>query len=77
MIEGHFGYGRVSTDDQNPDLQDEALKRAGLESYQIFFDVESGTHNNRREYQKLIRKIKEDLVKKITVNRIDRWQRSL
>jgi DNA invertase Pin-like site-specific DNA recombinase len=75
MIEGHFGYGRVSTDDQNPDLQDEALKRAGLDSSHIFFDVESGTQNNRREYQKLIRKIIDGQVKKITVNRIDRLGR--
>lgn len=73
--EGHFGYGRVSTDDQNPDLQFEALKAAGLESFQIFFDVESGTQINRPEYQRLIRKIKEGLVNKITVNRIDRLGR--
>lgn len=75
MTQGHAGYGRVSTDDQNPDLQYEALKRAGLQEKQIFFDVESGTHIYRREYQKLISKIKDGQVSKITVNRIDRLGR--
>ncbi|KPQ42206.1 MAG: hypothetical protein MPEBLZ_03256 [Candidatus Methanoperedens nitroreducens] len=75
MNEDHCGYGRISTDDQNPELQFEALKRAGLEEKQIFFDIESGTHNNRAEYQKLIGKIKDGHVKKITVNRIDRLGR--
>lgn len=66
------GYVRVSTDDQNPDLQYAALAAIGLVKNQIICDVESGTHKNRHGYQKIYCGIREDEIDLIAVNRIDR-----
>ena len=47
-----IGHCRVSTDDQNPDLQLAALKRAGCK--RIFTDKASGAHVTRPELTKCI-----------------------
>src|ERR687885_826816 len=41
-----IGYARLSTADQNPDLQEDALQKAGCEK--IFRDVASGAVDSRR-----------------------------
>lgn len=41
-----IGYARVSTTDQNPDLQEDALQKAGCEK--IFHDVASGAVDSRK-----------------------------
>ena len=41
-----IGYARVSTADQNPDLQEDALQKAGCEK--IFRDVASGAVDSRK-----------------------------
>lgn len=41
--ERHYGYARVSTPDQNLDLQVEALKNAGVEERHIFTDHATGS----------------------------------
>jgi DNA invertase Pin-like site-specific DNA recombinase len=41
-----IGYARVSTADQNPELQEDALQKAGCEK--IFRDVASGAVDSRR-----------------------------
>jgi DNA invertase Pin-like site-specific DNA recombinase len=41
-----IGYARVSTGDQNPDLQEDALQKAGCQK--IFRDVASGAADCRK-----------------------------
>jgi DNA invertase Pin-like site-specific DNA recombinase len=50
-----FGYARVSTKDQNLDLQVDALKKAGCET--IFQEKASGLKTYRPELEKLLSKI--------------------
>ena len=67
------GYARVSTFDQNPDLQKDALEKAGCEK--IFTDTVSGTVPQRPA----LTKAKEILRKgdTLVVWRLDRLGRSL
>src|SRR6266446_5436889 len=48
-----IGYCRVSTDDQNPDLQLAALKRAGCRK--IFTDKATGAHVKRPALAKCLK----------------------
>jgi DNA invertase Pin-like site-specific DNA recombinase len=68
-----IGCNRVSTLDQNPELQTDALKIAGCEK--IFIDKISGTVSDRPE----LKKLKEQLRKgdTLVVWRLDRLGRSL
>lgn len=52
-----IGYVRVSINDQNTDLQRQALERAGCE--QIFEEKMSGTVANRPALKKLLRTLNE------------------
>lgn len=52
-----IGYVRVSTNDQNTDLQRQALERAGCE--QIFEEKMSGTVANRPALKKLLKALNE------------------
>lgn len=51
-----FGYGRVSTNDQNPNLQIDALKVAGCE--QIFIEKRTGRNMDRPELQAMLTQLR-------------------
>jgi DNA invertase Pin-like site-specific DNA recombinase len=69
-----YGYVRVSTKEQNEDRQLFALEEFSVPQRQIFMDKLSGKDFNRPQYQKLIRKLKQDDV--LVVKSIDRLGRN-
>jgi DNA invertase Pin-like site-specific DNA recombinase len=68
-----IGYARVSTQEQNLDLQRDALKKAGCEK--IIVDKASGKSETRAGLEKLREMVRKDDV--IVVWRLDRLGRSL
>lgn len=52
-----YGYARVSTKEQNELRQILALEQFGLERSNIFIDKQSGKDFDRKNYQKMLRKI--------------------
>ncbi|MFG3173604.1 recombinase family protein [[Kitasatospora] papulosa] len=70
-----FGYARVSTADQNPDHQIDALLRAGVDEQNIHIDYASGAKASRPEFNILLKRMREGDMLKAT--RLDRISRSL
>jgi DNA invertase Pin-like site-specific DNA recombinase len=68
-----IGYCRISTEDQNPDLQLTTLKRAGCRK--IFTDKAIGAHVKRPELAKCLKALKAGDV--LVVWKLDRLGRSL
>jgi DNA invertase Pin-like site-specific DNA recombinase len=68
-----IGYGRVSTTDQNPDSQKDALAKAG--AVKIFIDTFTGTKANRPELDKVRALLRTG--DSLVVTRLDRLGRSL
>jgi len=70
-----LGYARVSTADQNPDHQVDALRRAGVAEKDIFVDHASGAKASRPRLDEVLRLLREGDTLKIT--RLDRLGRSV
>ncbi|MFD4547316.1 recombinase family protein [Streptomyces sp. NPDC058466] len=70
-----FGYARVSTADQNPDHQIDALLRAGVDEQNIHIDYASGAKASRPEFNILLKRMRDGDMLKAT--RLDRISRSL
>jgi DNA invertase Pin-like site-specific DNA recombinase len=68
-----IGYARVSTGDQNPDLQDDALTKAGCGK--IFRDIASGSVDSRKGLAEAIQYAREGDT--LVVWKLDRLGRSL
>src|SRR5579859_6085351 len=68
-----IGYARVSTDDQNLDLQRDALTKAGC--IQIYEEKASGKCAERPELEHCLRALRDGDI--LTVWRLDRLGRSL
>ena len=68
-----YGYVRVSTAQQHIDRQITALLELGLDKSCIYIDYESGKDFNRKNYKKLIRKLKKDDL--VIIKSIDRLGR--
>jgi DNA invertase Pin-like site-specific DNA recombinase len=67
-----IGYARVSTQDQNLDLQLKALKKAGCQK--IFREKGSGATQNRSEFQRMLDQTRSGDI--IVVWKLDRLARS-
>lgn len=70
-----FGYARVSTADQNPDHQIDALRRAGVTRDDIYVDHASGAKASRPQLDVVLRLLRDGDTLKIT--RLDRLGRSV
>ncbi len=68
-----IGYARVSTDDQNPDMQVDDLKKA--ECQEIFIDKVSGANKDKPELKKALSYLRKDDT--LVVWKLDRLGRSV
>lgn len=69
-----YGYGRVSTREQNERRQLIALQEYGIEADRIYVDKQSGKNFERAQYRKLLHKLKYGDV--LIVKSIDRLGRN-
>lgn len=53
-----YGYVRVSTSEQNEQRQIIAMKEHGIDAARIFMDKQSGKDFERKNYKRLLRKLK-------------------
>lgn len=70
-----IGYARVSTPDQNPQGQLDALERAGCDRRYVFVDRASGKLTSRPEFDTAMRIVRADDT--LVVTKLDRLARSV
>ena len=70
----NYGYARVSTIAQNLDRQLDELTKLGIDENHIYTDKESGKDFDRKNYKKLVRKLKSGDV--LFIKSIDRLGRN-
>ena len=69
----NYGYARVSSKEQNEQRQMIALTEFGIAKKNIYMDKQSGKDFERKNYKRLIRKLKKDDT--LVVKSIDRLGR--
>lgn len=69
-----IGYARVSTGDQNPDAQRDALLRAGVEPSNLYIDHTSGAKSSRPQWDVVCKVLRAGDV--LVCTRLDRVGRS-
>ncbi len=69
-----YGYIRISSKDQNPDRQFDAMESRGIITRNIYVDKQSGKDFDRPEYQKMLKKLRRDDL--LVVKSIDRLGRN-
>lgn len=68
-----FGYGRVSSQDQNEERQIDALLKAGVDERDIFIDKKSGKDFDREQYKAMVSRLREgDLIIILSLDRLGR-----
>lgn len=68
-----YGYVRVSSTDQNEERQIDALKKAGVNIYNIFIDKQSGKDFHRTGYERMVSMLKKgDLLYILSIDRLGR-----
>lgn len=72
MTNQRIGYGRVSTTDQNPDSQEDALTEAGCE--RLFIEKISGTKASRPQWNECKKALRKGDT--LVITRLDRLGRS-
>lgn len=69
-----YGYIRVSTREQNEQRQLIAMQEFGIPQNRIYMDKQSGKDFERKNYKKMVRKLKKDDT--LVVKSIDRLGRN-
>ena len=69
-----YGYMRVSSKEQNEDIQKIALTEMGVPENNIYMDKQSGKDFERTQYKRLLRKLNENSV--LYIKSIDRLGRN-
>ena len=69
-----YGYIRVSTREQNEQRQLIAMQEFGISGNRIYMDKQSGKDFERKNYKKMVRKLKKDDT--LVVKSIDRLGRN-
>ena len=70
-----FGYIRISTKDQNFDLQIDALLKEGVEMKNIYRDIASGAREKRTGLDEMLMKLREGDI--VVIWKLDRIARSV